>query len=228
MSRFLGWGSIVGLALSMPTMVNGQNVLPFNPTEGTPQEYYQLRRFSAVVGKLSHSDQGSGIMTLEIQYQVPVVQNPQQMQQLVMQMQPMSRRPMGMMCCCGGKMGYLPMSVTSTITWTTVSKKFSLEPLESLVVRRASLPVEYDDNGKMKKYSQSEIKRLKGSDRSKPGYSAKPEDLQAGQYVTIYPAQAKAVKSENNAGNNDLRIPVRMIFIMADANVPAVTDNRRK
>jgi len=233
MSRYLGWWSIVVcLPLLTPTILNGQNVLP--ATEGTPQEYAQLRRFSAVVGKLAVSEPGSKDLTLEIQYQVPVVQNPQQLQQLMMQLQSMNRRPMGMMCCCGGKMGYLPPSLTATITMSTGIKKFNLDTGDKLIVRRANLPLLYDDSGKVKKYSQSEISRFKGSDRSKPGYTAKVEDLQPGQFVTVYLAQAKAgskvnkTERQDQTGNNNPLLPVRMILIMGQTSQPALADSLKK
>ena len=141
---------------------------------------------------------------------------------------------MGMMCCCGGKMGYLPPSLTATITMSTGIKKFNLDTGDKLIVRRANLPLLYDDSGKVKKYSQSEISRFKGSDRSKPGYTAKVEDLQPGQFVTVYLAQAKAgskvnkTERQDQTGNNNPLLPVRMILIMGQTSQPALADSLKK
>lgn len=216
MLRFVGYGSLgVWLALTSPTMVNGQNVLPSDPTgviaEGTPQEYAQLRKLQSVVGKLNRLD--SKNVVLEIQYQYPVAQTPQQMQQFMMQMQQqMNRRPThsGKMCCCGGMMGYMPSQWSSKVTLATGIKTFELDFTDNLIVRRAKHPYQ-----------------------TKPGDIARFGDLRPGQFVRIYLAKPKPTptadkkRRDNITGSSVARPQVSIIQFLADSNetlAPIVKD----
>src|SRR5262249_22796614 len=58
-------------------------------------------------------------------------------------------------------------------------------------VRTSSPPVEYDDNGKPKKYTPEELKKLKGPDSKLPGYTGDINNLAKDQIVTLYLAKVK-------------------------------------
>jgi hypothetical protein len=62
---------------------------------------------------------------------------------------------------------------------TTVAyKQYDMEGINKLVVRRLNLPLEYDNKGYPKKYSKEDLDRLKGKDKTLPGYEAGLLDLQ--------------------------------------------------
>src|SRR5437867_3917595 len=61
------------------------------------------------------------------------------------------------------------------------SKDFELPVDEKVIVRRQTLPYTYDDKGNPVQYSKEDIEKLRGTDKSKPGYQAKYEDLTSGQ-----------------------------------------------
>jgi len=102
------------------------------------------------------------------------------------------------------------------------TKQFDLHGTDNIVVRRLNLPFEYDDKGYPKKYSKDEIQALRGKDPSLPGYTARYEDLQAGQMVKMYITRPKdgkkgdglpVVQDEDSNGP-----PVRMVVILADSD----------
>jgi hypothetical protein len=115
-------------------------------------------------------------------------------------------------------------------------KEFDMEAIEKTVVRRSHPPFEYDDKGYVKRQSKEELDRLRGKDKTLPGYEASFLDLQAGQTIKVYLVKnpAKKVKKENKdaddpdekpAGKNkkdagvlSRDLPqVRMILILAEA-----------
>jgi hypothetical protein len=110
-------------------------------------------------------------------------------------------------------------------------KEFDLQAADEMVVRRLQPPFEFDDKGKVKKYTSAELAALKGKDRSLPGYAARSEDLQPGQIVKVYLVRKKAkdvglqpAQKKRADGADTLptfaRPGVRMILIMANSNDP--------
>lgn len=96
------------------------------------------------------------------------------------------------------------------------SKDFELPLADTVTVRKSYLGTEYDNTtGKLKQYTPEEIRKLKGSDASKPGYSAKLDDIQAGQQATIYLTAARNAKSVNKDAPAD-RPTVHMIMLTAE------------
>jgi hypothetical protein len=68
----------------------------------------------------------------------------------------------------------------------TNTKDFDLEVQDKVVYRKLLLPVEYDDTGNIKKYTDKEKAELRGDDKTKPGYMAKLEEFKAGQEVKLH------------------------------------------
>jgi hypothetical protein len=116
-------------------------------------------------------------------------------------------------------------------------KQFDMETIDKVVIRRANPPFEYDNKGNVKTHTKEELDRLRGKDKTLPGYEASALDLQAGQTIKVFlvrnpvkKAQKKdedadeddgpAAKGKKKAGdgllNRDLP-QVRMILIMAEA-----------
>jgi hypothetical protein len=52
-------------------------------------------------------------------------------------------------------------------------------------VRLARPPEQFDDKGKVKRYTAKELKELKGPDPKLPGYQATFSDVREGQIVTV-------------------------------------------
>ncbi len=83
-------------------------------------------------------------------------------------------------------------------------KDFDVEVPEEVVVRRLSLPGEYDDKGNVKEYTEAEKKELRGKDPKVPGYAATWDDVQVGQKVKLYLGKKKAAeKSKKDAAKNE-------------------------
>jgi hypothetical protein len=87
-------------------------------------------------------------------------------------------------------------------TVATGYKEFDMEALDKVVIRRLQPPAEYDDKGKLKTYSKDELARLRGKDKSLPGYEASFLDLHNGQLVKIYFSRAKAAKKDKADDKN--------------------------
>jgi hypothetical protein len=84
-------------------------------------------------------------------------------------------------------------------------KEFDMEAIEKIVVRRSNPPFEYDNKGNIKTWTKEELDRLRGKDKTLPGYEASFLDLQAGQTIKVYLVKnpAKKVKKEDNADDPD-------------------------
>jgi hypothetical protein len=72
-------------------------------------------------------------------------------------------------------------------------KDVDAEAIEDVVVRRSTLPVQYDDKGNVKDYTEKEKKELRGKDPKVPGYAALWADVQTGQQVKLYLKSKKAI-----------------------------------
>jgi hypothetical protein len=81
----------------------------------------------------------------------------------------------------------------------TNTKDFDLEVQDKVVYRKLILPVEYDDTGNIKKYTEKEKAELRGDDKTKPGYTAKLEEFQAGQEVKLYLTPPKKKEKDKDA-----------------------------
>ena len=99
----------------------------------------------------------------------------------------------------------------------TNTKDFDLAIEDKAVYRKLNLPFEYDDTGNVKTYTDKEKADLRGSDKSKPGYTAKYEDLQAGQDVELFlTAPPPAKKSADAVDMPPAHPTVHMIVITKD------------
>jgi len=72
------------------------------------------------------------------------------------------------------------------------AKEIEFDLLPDVKLARKSLPLEYDDKGQVKEYTEAEKKKLRSPDLA--GYKAKVEDLEPGQTVTFYLAKPKPAK----------------------------------
>ncbi len=118
-----------------------------------------------------------------------------------------------------GKDGKPNNDANSPFIVVTTSKNFELELEEKVGLRKLYLPFEYDDTGNIKKYNEKEIAELRGPDKSKPGYSAKMDEVAAGAQVklTLTPVKAAPAKKDEKKKKEDEDAPV------ADAPRPTVS-----
>jgi hypothetical protein len=102
--------------------------------------------------------------------------------------------------------------------------KVELQAADEAKVRTFRLPVEYDDKGKPRQYTQKELKELKGPDPKLPGYTAEWENLRVGQEVEVTivrPKPTPAPKARTKDKDRDFiaedeRIKATLIVIYAD------------
>jgi hypothetical protein len=255
MSRTLGIGLLL---LASPTFALGQN-RPSKKNKTIPatsQEYAQIKTLSAIVGRLGSVDtSGSGgtTITLEVPYQAPAtgpeaarkqgyqaqLNALQRQYQAALQMRnPMYRSQR--LAQLATKMQQVQAQGNAAAT-TLAFKQFDMEGIDKLVIRRLNLPFEYDNKGYPKKYSKEDLDRLKGKDKTLPGYEAGLLDLQNGQTVHVYLAKSQPAKKDaadpeqkpakkdgkdKQGADNSVDLPqVRMIVILADPPDGAANQN---
>jgi hypothetical protein len=100
--------------------------------------------------------------------------------------------------------------------------------VEDLKVRLARPPVQFDEKGKVKKYTKKELDDLKGPDTKLPGYMAEFSDLHADQIVEVYLKKKDASKGAKPTGKKDkdadtdllahVLPEVSMVVILVDNN----------
>lgn len=90
-------------------------------------------------------------------------------------------------------------------------KEVEVEASDELVVRTEILPVRFDEKGnpRSKAYTAKELKELKGTDKTLPGYGADVDSLKPGQIVNVF------LGKKANAGKND-PVVIVMICILAE------------
>jgi hypothetical protein len=73
----------------------------------------------------------------------------------------------------------------SMVTYESQNKEVEVQAQDDVVVRFANPKADYDDKGKLKKYTKAELKEMKGSDPKLPGYQAEFSDVQVEQVVQL-------------------------------------------
>jgi hypothetical protein len=99
-------------------------------------------------------------------------------------------------------------------------------PTDDMKVRLAQPPPAYDDKGNIKKYTEKELKELKGPDNL-PGYTGTLDDVKSNQLVLVYlarkpvkagdkPKDADKPKDGDKKLDKDNPVVVRMIVVLGD------------
>jgi hypothetical protein len=78
-----------------------------------------------------------------------------------------------------------------------------MEADDNTKVRTMLLPVEYDDKGKLKKFTPKELRELKGPNKKLPGYTADWENLAVGQTVEVFLPKQKKPKPKPKTKDKD-------------------------
>jgi hypothetical protein len=108
-------------------------------------------------------------------------------------------------------------------SWTDMDVRAS----ENCKVRTKAPPIEYDDKGNLKKYTQKELNALKGTSKL-PGYPSDLDHLTAGQIVTLYMAKTKpgskieAASPKKKSADDDSPPPPRpeVVMIVVEKEAP--------
>jgi hypothetical protein len=105
-------------------------------------------------------------------------------------------------------------------------KEYDLETKENVVVRKMFLPFEYDDEGKVKQYTEKQKSELRGDDKSKPGYKSSMEEIINGMEAKLYltpPPKKKKDEAADKEKDKDAppeevaRPTINMIVLTKDA-----------
>lgn len=220
---FVCFGLLAIVPLLWPSVASAQNAKKGNPKveQATDADYAALRKLKNITGILTAFDPEAKTLTLRYQYTtaepIPLKPNPRMNQQynnLVRQQQRLindynqimnARNPRQQQQRMAQfqrdyarlqqqfqQLGFAMQPQYKAVTHT---KEFDFEVAPEPKVARAKPPMEYDDKGNIKEYTKEELKKMRDPDM--PGYTAKVEDLQAGQTVMLYLGKPKAKKSKS-------------------------------
>jgi hypothetical protein len=73
-----------------------------------------------------------------------------------------------------------------------VTRELEFQAIDDVVVRTARPREQFDDKGRIKKFTRAELKALKGPDKKQPGYKAEFGDLTADQILRVTVVRKKS------------------------------------
>src|SRR5262245_58019317 len=190
--------------------------------ETTEQDYAQVRKLKEISGTLLELDPEGKKLTLRVEYNTYEPKklkgnDNQQLNRLTLQVQQQAAKVQGLQVqfqnartvrqqqqimrqlqTAVGRLQQLQAQLVQLQTrlgaLKTVShvKDVEFDVSPEVKVARAKPPMEYDDKGNVKEWTKEELQKMR--DKELPGYTAKIEDLQAGQTVKLYLGKPKALK----------------------------------
>lgn len=217
---FICFGLLTALPLLWPAEAIGQKKNTPKLEETTDQDYAAVRKLKEITGVLTELDPEAKTLTLRVEYatyeplplkannknnqqynnlvrqqqrlmneyqQIMNARNPAQQQQRMQRFQ----RDYQQFAVQAQRLGLAMQPQFKTVAHAK-EVEFDLTPV--LKVARAKPPMEYDDKGDVKEYTKEELKKMRDPDM--PGYTAKVDDLQAGQTVKLYLGRPKAKKKD--------------------------------
>lgn len=123
---------------------------------------------------------------------------------------------------------------------TTARKEFDLQAIDEVKIRLVDLPVEYDEDGNVIKYSAKQRKELKGKGNL-PGYRGSWENLTPGQTVKLYLLPPKRKPADKGKGKVEVKDKaafdlleepdkplIKMIVVLAEADADANAGPKKK
>lgn len=174
-----------------------------------------------VLGRVAHVESAAKGFRIEVPVQVP---NPAAMLQMAnLQRQLAMSGPQQRMNLA------MQIAQQQRNMFRTEVRPLDLEPIEGMIVRMKNPPLVFDEKGKPKKYTQKELKELKGDDPKLPGYQADFDSIRMGQIVQVVltkkkpekpVGKAKPVKKEDAEFLNEERPLVKMVLIVAEPPPP--------
>jgi hypothetical protein len=217
------WGILlVGLALLTPAAAQDQKKKKQDKDVGTPaskEEYAQLMKHKDLVGKIIRLDTDSREFAILAELkrlepkpgaQAKLNQAQQRLQQQILREQQhlaRIRNPYQQMQEYQNFLNRIQQQAGTNFNnlfkVVTDRKEFNLQGTDKTVVRRAKLPVEYDEKGNLKEYTEKEKQEKKGKDSKLPGYQAEFGNLEVGQLVKITVSMKKPSSKDKTEAPKD-------------------------
>jgi hypothetical protein len=222
MGARLRWASLaVVLALAAPVLAaDEKNVDPAKVAGDKKEAADKLRTAGDVTGKLVQWEPNGQYFTLEVEiyYRVPnvgeanalarnqaelarvqaTVRDPRERQRRTFEIQ--------------RQIVYHQARLFSVKRETT---RLEFQAGDGLKVRLNNPPIAVDEKGNPKKYTARELKELKGSDPSLPGYMGELADIHPNVYVKAFLAKTKPGKKKPDE-LEEQRLPCVMLLILGE------------
>jgi hypothetical protein len=204
--RFV-WTSLLGGLVATLALARAQDEAPDKktdsekPAESTPEPKQKIVKVDEVVGKLTKLDTKKSTMTIQVTFAVPDPAAQRRIDQLRSELSSASRITNA--AARARRMADIQAEIDRQSSRVKQDHKdVTLTLGDEPHVRLKSPPVEYDENGKRKKYTSDELKELKGTN-SEWGYTSDMGQLKTGQSLKAYVGKKKMEKSkEKEAGGN--------------------------
>lgn len=238
MRQVLRWTALAMLVLLAPAVAAQQKQDKNGPAND--QDYKALAQMREVSGKLAAVQPSGRGLTLRYEYQLlepkgqatPQMQSYLQQQQQLMQL----RNPWRAAQELQQLQAQAQRQAAGAFKTVNAHKDFELEAVEDVKVRTMHLPVVYDDKGQPRKYSDKELRELKGPDTRLPGYQADFDGLKPGQTVKLTltrkkpdAAKDKEAPKEDDKDKAKVAKPlVTMIVIVKDSGDAPGGDKGKK
>lgn len=116
----------------------------------------------------------------------------------------------------------------------TVKRTLEIQADDEVKVRTLNLPIEFDGEGKLKKYTDAELKEKKGKDSKLPGYEAKLADLKVNSVVQVTLAKnpdlapGKSDKDKKDVDMTEKKMQATVIVIIQEGEEPKGKDKKKK
>jgi hypothetical protein len=197
------WANLlIALVVTLAPVRAQENKSDAEKPADPPQEPKQkIIKVEEVAGKLTKVDLKKNSITVQVTYTVPDPGAQKRIQQLSSELNSASR--IGNAAARSRRMSDLQAQINQQSSKVKQEHKdVVLRTGEDMVVRLKSPPVEYDENGKHKKYTNDELKELKGPNHEW-GYTADSTQLRTGQSIKVYVGKKKTDKSKDKAATDN-------------------------
>jgi hypothetical protein len=228
-------------------------------TGATTADYAALARTRTIVGTLTNVEADGKSLTFHYHYQSLVPKNQkgkgqnlsrrleklvQRQEQIMRIADPVKRiqRLQQLAAQIENLKAKIATAQASAYKATPARKEFDLQAIDDVKVRLMELPVEYDDDGHVIKYSPKQRKELKGKGNL-PGYRGNWENLTPGQTVKLYLVPPKKKAADKGKGKDKVEVQdkaafdlleepdkplVKMIVVLAEANADTTSGLQKK
>jgi len=171
------------------------------PTDPPPEPKEKIVKVEEVVGRLTKVDLKKNSITVQVTFAVPDPAAQRRIDQLHAELSSASRITNA--AVRARRISDIQAEINRQSSKVKQDHKDVVLTLgEDPHVRLKTPPVEYDENGKRKKYSSEEPKELKGT-KNEWGYTGDLDQLKTGQSLKAYVGKIKMEKSkEKDAGGN--------------------------
>jgi len=239
-------GAAVTLTLVLPLFAADKKDPPKLATPAnTAQDYNALVQAGQVTGKVANLGSSGNSFTLQVEYKVlepkttgkgtsgNTLQHEEEVllkeQERLMKTQNPLQRIAALQHLASHSQHYASYNAThSPFKVATTTHDFEVQAAEDVKVRILQLPDAFDEKGNAKKYTAQELKDLKGSNTSLPGYTSEFANLKNGQTVTVTISKKKPETKDKDAKADDKTPLVSMIVITKDVVDKGGTDTKKK